>query len=89
MDDARPTLEELKIQWRKTLQEAERELAVARDETAKLEEELRAQPTPSPDIHYAYQRALRAQNRALEKYAQVLTVVTDLVLHGAMPGQGS
>ena len=89
MDDARPTLEELKTQWKKTLCEAERELATARDEVAKLEEELRVESMPSPDIHYAYQRSLQAQNRALEKYAQVLTVVTDLVLDGVIPEKGS
>lgn len=89
MDEARPTLEELRIEWRKNLQEAERELATARDEVRNLEEELKAGSIPSPDIHYAYQRALRAQNRALEKYAKVLNIVTDLVLHDAIPGQGS
>jgi hypothetical protein len=89
MDDARPTLEQLKLQWKKRLQEAERELELGRAEVRKVEEQLRSQSIPSPDIHYAYQKALRAKTLALEKYAKVLTVFNDLVLHDTVPEEGS
>jgi hypothetical protein len=88
MSDDRPTLEELKTLWRKRLQEAEQELELARGAARKLEEELRSESMPSPEIHYAYQKALRAETLALEKYANVLTIVHDLVVHGAIPRQG-
>jgi hypothetical protein len=40
---------------------------------------------PTPDGHYAYQRALRAEGEARAEYQRVLKIVHDLVLDGQLP----
>ena len=85
MADDRPTLEELRVVWKKRVEEAERQLAAAREEVRKLEEELRSPCIPSPDIHYAFQSALRREMLALENYAKGAMVLNDLAVHGAIP----
>jgi len=85
MSDDRLSLEELKGAWKQRLEEAERRLADARDDVRNVEAELTAESIPSPDVHYAYQRALRIEKLALERYAKVLVIFKDLVLHGTIP----
>lgn len=89
MENDRPTYTELKTLWRKHLQRAELELQDARAKVKHLEEELGVQATPSPDLHFAYQQALRAETLALEKYTKVLVIVTDLLLHDKIPDEKS
>lgn len=89
MSDERPSLEELKTAWRKRVQEAELQLEIARRDVKRLEEELRWQSIPSPDLHYSYQRALRAGTQALEKYANVVTILHDLTVRGTIPKEES
>ena len=85
MADDRPTLEELRLVWKKRVEEAESQLATAREEVRRLEEQLRSRSIPSPDVHYAFQSALRREMLALEKYAKAAMVLNDLALHGAIP----
>lgn len=80
MNDSRPTLEELITDWKERLRAAEQQLECAREEVRKRESELRSGSMPSPDLHYAFQSALRAETLALEKYARVLMIFNDLVL---------
>ncbi len=85
MRSDRPALKELTALWKQRLRQAEENLASARAQVRERREELRSRQIPSPDAHYAYQRALRAETLALEKYANVLIIFNDLVLHGTKP----
>ena len=85
MNEARPTLEELRVLWKARLRDAEQQLESARQDVGKLERDLRWEGAPSPDVHYAFQRALRAETRALERYARVLIIYNDLVVHEKIP----
>lgn len=84
-----PPLEELRALWKKRLQAAEQELQAARLEVQQLQAEMKSESIPSPDIHYAYQRALRAENLAVEKCLTVLITFNDLVLHGKIPDEAA
>lgn len=87
MKDDRQTLSQLQVLWKKNLEHAEQELEQARNETKKLKAEIESGKTRTPDVHYAYQHALRAENLALAKYAKILIIVNDLTLHGKTPDE--
>lgn len=87
MKDDRQTLAELQTLWKQYLEEAERELESARSEVRKFKAEIQSAQTRTPDVHYAYQQALRAENLALAKYTKILIIVNDLTLHGKLPDE--
>ncbi|HEY1242930.1 MAG TPA: hypothetical protein VGF16_20350 [Bryobacteraceae bacterium] len=85
MKDDRQTLAEIRVLWEKHLEEAEQELERARGEVKKFKAEIQSGSIRTPDVHYAYQQALRAENLALARYAKILVIVNDLTLHGKAP----
>ena len=87
MKNDRQTLAQLQVLWKNNLEQAEQELEQARSETKKFKAEIQSRRTRTPDVHYAYQRALRAENLALAKYAKILIIVNDLTLHGKLPDE--
>ena len=80
-----PTRQQLEGTWRKHVNEAKLELAQARQHLRDAERDLKDRSVPRPDGSYAYQRALRAETLALERYAKVLKTCNDLVLYGKIP----
>lgn len=89
MKNRRPTLAELHVLWNTRLEEIEQHLAQARREVKKLKAEIESGDMQRPDIHYAYQKALRVENLALAKYAKVLVIVADLTLNRKAPYEDS
>lgn len=87
MKDDRQTLAQLQVLWKKNLEHAEQELEQARSEAKKFKAEIQSGQIRTPDVHYAYQQALRAENLALAKYAKILIIVNDLTLHGKLPDE--
>lgn len=87
MKGNRKSLAELQILWNTRLEEAEQHLARARSDVKKLKAEIESGNSPTPDIHYEYQKALRVENFALAKYAKILTVVADLTLSRKAPDE--
>lgn len=87
MKDDRQTLAELQVLWKKNLEEAEQELERARSAVKEFKTEIQSGKIQTPDVHYAYQHALRAENLALAKYAKILIVANDLTLHEKLPDE--
>jgi len=87
MEDDQHTLAELQVLWKKHLETAERELEHARSEVKKFRTEIQTGNARTPDVHYAYQHALREENLALSKYAKILIILNDLTMHGRAPDE--
>jgi hypothetical protein len=71
--------------WRNRLRDAKLQLDFAAHYAKEVEEDCIAGTVPTPDGHYAYQRALRAEGEARAEYQRVLKIVHDLVLDGKFP----
>lgn len=87
MKGDRQTLAKLQGLWKKNLEQAEQELEQARSEAKKFKAEIQSGQIRTPDVHYAYQHALRAENLALAKYAKILIIVNDLTLNRKLPDE--
>lgn len=65
----------------KRLHDARRSLDLARDCVSEAERDYKAGEIPSPDGHYAYLQALRAQNAALRQYSTALRTWRVVAVH--------
>src|SRR5262249_42368814 len=71
--------------WRERLVNARTRYEAAKA-TLQGASELHSQ-MPSPDGHFALDHALQAEHRALAEFKRVLTVFSDLVIHGTIPAE--
>ena len=74
--------QQLEDVWRGRLADAKLRLDFA---TTYLNEVKKDFKDATSDGHYAFERAVRAQNVALADYTRILRIFTDLVVHGKIP----
>lgn len=67
---------ELERLWASRVKDARLRLAFARNYVKEVQQHF---PDASPDGHYEYQHALRAENGALVEYHRVVQIYSDLV----------
>ena len=80
----RQALEDL---WRERLHDARLRLDFARNYTKEVQRDVVDGAVQSADGAFANQRALRAENVALDRYRRTLQIYSDLVLHGEIPDE--
>ena len=85
MADPTPNRQQLENLWHERLHAAKLRLDFARQYRCEVQADRKGGDIPSSDGHYAFQRALRAENLALDEYRRVLCIFSDLVLRGKMP----
>ena len=78
----RKALEEI---WLKRLKEAGLKLTAARKNLKEIQRD--SPPDRNPDGHYAYEKALCAENAALAEHKRMLEIFSDLFLHGKIPSK--
>lgn len=80
-----PNRQKLEEEWRRRVAEAKLELDMARAYLVEVQRDLKNGLVTLSDGNYAYQQALRAETRALDRYREVLAILHDLLAHGKMP----
>ena len=79
------TREELERHWRKRVRDARIRLQFARSYLKELQQDLKSGAIPPPDGDFVYRRAIQADREALDDYARLLRIFTDLVVYGKPP----
>ena len=71
--------------WRNRLFRALDDLEIARARLKDAEVLRSSQPVGHPDGEFAYREAVIAERIALLEYSRVLSITTDLIVHGKLP----
>src|SRR3954453_13558131 len=87
MEDPISTRRALENLWMQRVNSAQVRYRDAKAETASVQIKHAELLTPAPDGTFALGRALTAENAALREYCRVMTIFTDLLVHGKMPDE--
>ena len=77
----------LREKWRQRLFDAKLRLEFARSYTNELSEDRTSGAIVGADSEFGYQRALAAENAALEEFARVAEILKNLVLFDTIPDE--
>jgi len=75
----------LEERWRQRLEDAKLRVIFARNWVNEVHRDLPSPDIPAVDGNLMLQRAIRAENEALQEYNRVLRIFMDLVVDGIIP----
>ena len=84
MNSPTPERRVLEHLWLERVNDAKFQLHFARNSLDQVVNDL---PMTTPDGHFAYQKALKAECLALREYGRVLRVFHDLTVNGIIPNE--